>query len=60
MEIANHHTMNDRETISRAMSLLGRRTSERKKRASRVNADKAWRARWKNHIPKAKRPKAKV
>lgn len=52
--------MNEASVISKAMSILGSRTSRRKARASRKNADLAWRARWKNHKKKSRQPKIRA
>jgi hypothetical protein len=48
--------MNEQELIKRAMSILGSRTSPRKRKASAKNADLGWRARWKDHVKKPKKP----
>lgn len=45
----------DRATISRAMALLGSRTSQKKKTAVRRNIRKAIRARWRGHTSEARR-----
>jgi hypothetical protein len=45
--------MNEKELISQAMRLLGKRTSKRKKKSSRANVKKAWAARRKKFKEKA-------